>query len=99
MKRSAAKTEQVAVMARVSPKLKRRLQALAKSTKRSESYLASEAIAHYVTVNEWQIAHIEASLDEWRANKIPSISNEKVARWLASWGSDDELPPPKARRS
>ena len=86
-------------MARVSPKLKRRLQALAKSTKRSESYLASEAIAHYVSLNEWQMEHIKAAFDDWRAGKEPGIPHEDVARWLASWGSESELPPPKSRRS
>jgi RHH-type rel operon transcriptional repressor/antitoxin RelB len=95
MKRPEAKSA-VPVMARVSPKLKRRLQALAKSTRRSESYLAAEAIAQYVSVNEWQVAHIEAAFDEWKTRKVPSVPHEEVARWLASWGQQDELPPPRA---
>jgi RHH-type transcriptional regulator, rel operon repressor / antitoxin RelB len=89
---------QVAVMARVNPKLKRRLQALAKSTKRSESYLAAEAIAQYVSLNEWQVARIKASYDEWSASGTPSIPHEEVARWLSGWGTDEERPPPKPRR-
>ena len=43
--------------------------------------------------NEWQIAGIKraiASLD--RGDGVP---HERVKEWIASWGSDNELPVPK----
>ncbi len=49
---------------RLNGGLKARLEALARSTKRSRSYLAAEAIAAYVELNEWQIAEIEAGIVE-----------------------------------
>ena len=52
------------VTARIAPALKAKLEALARSTKRSKSYLAAEAIAAYVALNEWQIAEIEAGIAE-----------------------------------
>ena len=95
MKRTAAKVQAtLPVMTRVAPSLKHRLQALAKATRRSEAFLAGEAIAEYVSVNEWQVGHIQASLDEMKTGAEPSIPHEEVARWLASWGSAEELPPP-----
>ena len=81
-------------MTRVAPDLKKRLQALSKATRRSEAFLAGEAIAEYVTVNEWQVAHIQASYDDMKNGSESDVAHEDVARWLASWGSAAELPPP-----
>ena len=52
------------ITTRIDMALKARLEALARSTKRSKSYLAAEAIAAYVELNEWQIAEIEAGIAE-----------------------------------
>lgn len=59
---SAAGTAIVTV--RLEGGLKAKLEALARSTRRSRSYLAAEAIAAYVELNEWQIAEIEAGIAE-----------------------------------
>ena len=45
---------------RVNSALKKRLEKLAKSTGRSRSFLAAEAIDAYLDVNEWQVAGIKA---------------------------------------
>jgi RHH-type rel operon transcriptional repressor/antitoxin RelB len=81
-------------MTRVSADIKRKLRALAKETDRSESYLAAEAIAAYVDLNAWQVTHIKKSLAEVTAGDA-GVSHERVAAWLDSWGSGQELPPPK----
>ncbi len=60
------------VTVRVDPNLKTRLEALARSTKRSKSDLAAEAIAAYVALNEWQIGEIEAGVAELDAGQIVS---------------------------
>jgi RHH-type rel operon transcriptional repressor/antitoxin RelB len=78
---------------RVDPATKERLERLAKSTGRSRSFLAAEAITEYLDVNEWQVAGIKratASLD--RGEGVP---HERVKDWVTSWGSSRELPPPK----
>jgi predicted transcriptional regulator len=78
---------------RVDTAVKKRLDRLAKSTGRSRSFLAAEAISEYLAVNEWQVAGIKraiASLD--RAKGVP---HEKVKDWVASWGSSRERSRPK----
>ena len=86
----------VPVMTRVSPTLKKKLQALAKDTKRSESYLAAEAIAGYVELNAWQVAETKRRLKAAQAGE-PGIPHEEVDAWVRSWGTEAELPRPKPR--
>ena len=64
---------------RVDAAAKKRLERLAKSTGRSRSFLAAEAIHEYLDVNEWQVAGIKqaiASLD--RGEGVP---HERVKDW------------------
>ena len=87
----------VPVMTRVSPKVKEKLQAIAKSTKRSESFLAKEAIEAFVDVNAWQLETIRHGLDSLKRGE-PGIPHERVAAWLESRGTKHELPVPTPRR-
>ena len=64
------------VTARIDAALKAKLEALARSTKRSKSYLAAEAIAAYVELNEWQIGEIEAGIAELDAGE--GLSQEEA---------------------
>ena len=78
---------------RVDAAAKRRLERLAKSTGRSRSFLAAEAINDYLDVNEWQVARIKqaiASLDRGEG-----VSHEQIKDWITSWGSRGEQPIPK----
>ena len=84
---------------RVDTDVKKRLERLAKSTGRSRSFLAAEAINEYLEINEWQVAGIKraiASLD-----RGDGIAHDQVRDWVASWGSANEKPAPKrpARKS
>jgi RHH-type transcriptional regulator, rel operon repressor / antitoxin RelB len=77
---------------RVNPEVKKRLEKLAKSTGRSRSFLAAEALNDYLEVNEWQVAGVKeaiASLD--RGEGVP---HEEVKDWVKSWGSKRERPVP-----
>jgi predicted transcriptional regulator len=49
---------------RINAALRAKLEVLARSTKRSKSSLAAEAIAAYVELNEWQVAEITAGIAE-----------------------------------
>ena len=60
------------VTARIDGTLKAKLEALARSTRRSKAWLAAEAIAAYVELNEWQIGEIEAGIAELDAGEILS---------------------------
>jgi RHH-type rel operon transcriptional repressor/antitoxin RelB len=78
---------------RIDTGVKKRLERLAKSTGRSRSFLAAEAISGYLEVNEWQVSCIKravASLD-----RGDGISHDLVKDWVASWGRADERPVPK----
>ena len=66
------------VTARIDAKLKAKLEALARSTKRSKSFLAAEAIAAYVALNDWQIAEIEAGIAELDRGDV--LSEEAAER-------------------
>ena len=75
---------------RVDTGVKKRLERLAKSTGRSRSFLAAEAINEYLEINEWQVTGTKraiASLD--RGEGIP---HDQVKDWVASWGSANEKP-------
>jgi RHH-type rel operon transcriptional repressor/antitoxin RelB len=81
------------VSVRINPASKKRLEKLAKSTGRSRSFLAAEAINEYLDLNEWQVAGIAkamASLD--RGEGVP---HERVKEWVSSWGSKKERLPSK----
>lgn len=67
---SAAET--IVVTARIDAALKAKLEALARSTNRSKSYLAAEAIAAYVELNEWQITEIEVGIAELDRGEVLS---------------------------
>ena len=59
---SAADT--TVITTRIDAALRAKLEALARSTRRSKSFLAAEAIAVYVELNEWQIGEIQAGIKE-----------------------------------
>jgi RHH-type transcriptional regulator, rel operon repressor / antitoxin RelB len=81
---------------RLAPGIVDKLEALARNTNRSKSYLANEAIENYVHLNAWQVAHIKAALAEDEQGG-PSVPNEEVMEWLSSWGTDNELPCPEPK--
>jgi predicted transcriptional regulator len=79
---------------RIDTSAKKRLERLAKSTGRTRSFLAAEAINEYLEINEWQVAGVKramASLDRGEG-----IAHDEVKDWVASWGSAEEKPTPKS---
>jgi predicted transcriptional regulator len=82
---------------RVEPEVKKRLEKLARSTGRSRSFLAAEALNDYLDVNEWQVAGVKraiASLDRGEG-----VSHQEVKDWVDSWGRKRErsVPSPSAK--
>jgi RHH-type rel operon transcriptional repressor/antitoxin RelB len=68
---------------RLDQNLRNRLDKLAKSTKRSRSFLAAEAICDYVALNDWQIEEIRKGIAE--ANRGEFASPAEVARLRKKW--------------
>ncbi len=78
---------------RIEAETKKRLDALSKSSKRSKSFLAAEAIAAYIESEEWQLGEIHAGIGELDSGQ--EISHEKVSKWLNSWGKTGEIKAPR----
>jgi predicted transcriptional regulator len=78
---------------RIESAVKKRLEKLAKSTGRSRSFLAAEAIGEYVDANEWQIAGINQAMIS--LDRGEGVGHEQVKEWVDSWGRAKELAAPK----
>jgi RHH-type transcriptional regulator, rel operon repressor / antitoxin RelB len=75
------------------PAVKKRLERLAKSTGRSRSFLAAEAITEYLGVNELQVAGITQAINSLDHGE--GVSHDLVNDWVSSWGNESEKPIPK----
>jgi RHH-type rel operon transcriptional repressor/antitoxin RelB len=78
---------------RVDRSTRSRLEKLAKSTGRSRSFLAAEAITAYLDTNEWQISGITAALSSLDRGK--GIVHDRIKQWVASWETTKERPSPR----
>ena len=79
---------------RLDKRLKKKLDKLAGTTKRSKSFLAAEAIANFVELNEWQIKEIKAGIKE--ADEGRMVEHGKVKAWVESWDTKKEKKRPKS---
>jgi predicted transcriptional regulator len=70
-----------------------RLQAEARRQDQSEVDLASDVIRNYLDRQDYKRQAIEAAVAE--ADKGVFISGEAMHRWIESWDTDNELPPPE----
>jgi predicted transcriptional regulator len=78
---------------RIDAATKQRLDALAKRSHRSKSFLAAAAISAYVELEEWQVGEIQAAMNELDSGQ--GVSHDKVSNWLGSWGKKGETKPPR----
>jgi RHH-type rel operon transcriptional repressor/antitoxin RelB len=81
------------VSVRIDSASKKRLEKLAKSTGRSRSFLAAEAINEYLDLNEWQVAGIQKAVAS--LGRGEGIPHEQVKKWVDSWNGQKERPAPK----
>jgi predicted transcriptional regulator len=78
---------------RLPDDLRQEVDDFAKATKRSRSFVVKEAVAAYMQEQKAYLAAIDEALAE--ADRGVFISGEAVSKWLASWGTPDELPAPE----
>jgi RHH-type transcriptional regulator, rel operon repressor / antitoxin RelB len=78
---------------RVEPQVKKRLEKLAKSTGRTRSFLAAEALNEYLDVNEWQVAGVKRAIVSLDCGE--GVPHQEVKDWVNSWGRKRERPAPK----
>ncbi len=81
----------------ISGQLATRLSELADQAGRPVADLADEAIAEYIERYAEQIVEVRKALDEVRSG-APTIPHAEVERWVKSWGTENELPRPRAKR-
>lgn len=68
---------------RLPDRVRDRLDRLAEKTARSRSWLAAEAIASYVELQEWQLGEIAKGIEEADAGQF--ATDEEVASVVAKW--------------
>ena len=78
---------------RLDTRTKAKLDALAKASRRSKSFLAAEAIEAFVAAETWQLGEMEAGIKDLDANR--AVDHGEVRQWLQSWGKNRERKPPR----
>ena len=79
---------------RIDTDTKKRLEALAKRSRRSKSFLAAEAIAVFVEAESWQLDEIQIGIRELDEGR--GVPHKDVGNWLHSWGRKRERKAPRA---
>jgi predicted transcriptional regulator len=88
-----ASTRTATFSIRLKPETKKKLTKLAKVTGRSANFLISDAVESYVADQEHLNAEIRSAEQDIAAGHY--VKDEDMKAWLLSWGTKNELPPPK----
>jgi len=80
------------VSVRLDAELNERLAAIAAALDRPKSWVIEQAVADFVSLQEWQLAAIEEGVRDADAGRV--VAHEDVVAWVRSWGQPDELPMP-----
>lgn len=80
--------------------IKARVKRLAEARHRTSHWLMREAITQYVEREERREAFRQETLQAWEECRTTGLhaTAEEVEAWLASWGTDHELPAPTCRK-
>lgn len=81
---------------RLQPEIENPLEKLATKLDRSKNYLINQAIKEFIArraLDEARWDETLEALDSVKSNKL--IEEQSVNEWLESWGSENELTPPK----
>lgn len=80
--------------------LKRRIQHLADTRRRSAHWLMREAIEQYVEREERRESFRKDTLKAWEDYQATGLhaTADEVEKWLASWGTDNEVPAPTCHK-
>lgn len=85
------------ITVRLEPETVKRLDQMGEAMERDRSWLMSRAIERYVEEEAWQVKEIREAVQKVREGRGRFVPHEDVARWLDSWGTDNELTPPQCR--
>ena len=93
---TAAKT----VSVKLDNAMRDRIKHLAGVQHRTTHWILREAIAQYVDREEKREAFRQSTLAAWQEHQETGmhVTGDEVEAWLASWGTDNELPAPKCHK-
>lgn len=81
---------------RLQPDVEQSLQAMAGSLHRSKSWLINQALKEFIERQELEKQRWQETLQAMESvAQGRVVSGESVHAWLNSWGSTNELSPPK----
>ena len=82
---------------RLQPELEENLGAMAEKLHRRKSWLINQALREFFERQELEQSRWQETLQAMESvAQGRVVSGEAVSAWLQSWGSSNELPPPKA---
>lgn len=82
---------------RLQPEIEQSLEALAGELQRTKSWLINQALREFIERQALEQSRWQETLQAMESvAQGKAVSGEAVHAWLRSWGSADELPPPKA---
>lgn len=82
---------------RLQPDVESGLEAMADKLHRSKNWLVNQAIREFVARQEEEQSRWSETLAAMESVALGQVvSGQAVHAWLESWGSPDELSPPKA---
>lgn len=82
---------------RLQPEIENDLEVAAEKLRRSKSWVINQALKEYLERQEQEQDRWQETLKAMESvaqGKV--VSSEAVHGWLRSWGTEDELPPPKS---
>ena len=88
-----ANTKTATFSIRLKPSTKKRLAKLAREFGRSANFLISDALESYIADQERLRADIRLGDRQLKSGHY--IRQEDMMAWLLSWGTKNELPPPR----
>lgn len=85
---------------KLDDELKGRVQHLADTRRRSAHWLMREAIEQYVEREERRESFRRDTLKAWEDYQATGLhaTADEVEKWLASWGTDNEVPAPTCHK-
>jgi len=81
---------------RLQSEIEQKLQTMASTMRRSKSWLINQAVKEYIERQALENQRWQETLQAMESvaqGKV--VSGEAVHQWLDSWGTSNELPPPK----
>ncbi len=82
---------------RLQPDVESGLEAMADKLHRSKSWVINQAVREFLERQEQEQTRWHETLKAMESvAQGRVVSREAVHAWLRSWGTDSELPPPKA---